>query len=105
MQLTSSDSIFRIDSPSAVTIEVFSESGDLRAMGRADSLEHAVDRLDAMPCCRTQEEKLMVRIEDRNHSGCWLYIAPNGTSENWIMSATAKRVRAQVELRKNGVAS
>jgi hypothetical protein len=86
------------------TVEVFGEHGDRRAFARADSISDAMKWLDTAPVCRGPQEKLMIRIEDRDHAGCWLYVSPPGALPDWIMSAAAKQVRARVERRKGGLA-
>jgi hypothetical protein len=53
------------------TIEVFDEYGDCRAFARADSISAGMKWLDNAPVCRGPQEKLMIRIEDKDHSGCW----------------------------------
>jgi hypothetical protein len=99
------------DSPSqpevssgSYTIEVFGEHGDRRAFAQADSISDAMKWLDNAPVCRDPREKLMIRIEDRSHAGCWMYVAPPDESPDWAMSAAARKVRACVERRKNAVA-
>ena len=92
------------ESAKPITVEVFAEDGSLRAFGRVHSVTDAVPWMDQMPCCHTPEERLMVRIEDHNHDGCWLYAAPPDTPEQWIMCPTATRLREKVEGRKQIIA-
>ena len=86
-----------IDSPvELLTIEVFGEDGDRRAFSYALSIAGAMEWLDTAPLCRTPEEALAIRIEDRYHVGCWLFVEPLGAPPDWIKSAAAKRLLVRV---------
>jgi hypothetical protein len=84
----------------AFTIEVFAETGELRAFDRIPSMPDAARWLDSTPIYRSAEEKLMIRVEDRNHDGFWMYTAPEDAPPDWILGPVARRLRAQIERRR-----
>ena len=67
------------------------------------SISEAFAWLDVMPISRGPEERLMIRIEDERHDGCWMYVGAAGDeSSAWIRSRAAKRLRAAIERRRVG---
>jgi hypothetical protein len=84
-----------------LSIEVFIENGECRASSIVSSIPEAFAWLDIMPISRGPEERLLIRIEDERHDGCWIYVGAAGdASSAWICSRAAKRLRSAIERRR-----
>jgi len=88
-------SVFPTEGP--LSIEIFDETGELRASGMVPAYTDICRWLDAAPFPRSGEERAAVRVEGPDRDGCWIYLGiPNDIGDGWIHGPALRRLRTRI---------